>query len=201
MKSFNWKKSFDIPRSSGQVVMGAVALHAINLVVENDRVDGKEVFSVGQRSNDASKHLIVLVNGTTKIDPKAHYKNFTVMHHHWGGKIDVDFDENSARGLIDGFAAVLNLELSCTKRSIKPVYKWIPVEKILRDLLTRDPDAHLETVVQIYAGMGRIFPKDARSMIKAIKKAEKKTKGRGLVEFLDLVTDNAIDNLNAQAAI
>ena len=72
---------------SGQAVIDAVKAVAEELYLVEDGFDDGPTKTVGQRSNDPHKHIIVLVDSSDSIHPKRKYSVVTVQHHGWGGRV------------------------------------------------------------------------------------------------------------------
>lgn len=96
---------------SGRIIIDTIKkLSGDNFMIKPEEVEGKEVFSIGQKSQYSSGSFLIQADGENSIDPKRQYKKISVIDHHWDGIL---FDSDGyavVRGVVD-FSAKLRKSL------------------------------------------------------------------------------------------
>lgn len=96
------QKSFVVDAVSGENIINAgKELSGDNFVIKSKSIEGKEVFSIGQKSRHSSGSFIIQADRGNWIDPEKQYEKIFVTDHHWEG-ILFDSDGGAVvRGVTD----------------------------------------------------------------------------------------------------
>jgi hypothetical protein len=101
------QKSFEVGPVSGENIINAgKELSGDNFMIKSEYIEGKEVFSIGQKSRHSSGSFIIQVDGGNWIDPEKQYKKISVEDFHWDGVL-IDSDGQAVVGGVVDFSARL----------------------------------------------------------------------------------------------
>lgn len=102
--------------TKGQNIINAVKSVACEFVEHKQ----EDFFIIGQkRGINFHSQLIIMVDGTAKINPNKVYNTITIKEHIWGGLVwEIKEDERAVRDEIDRFTEILSKKLKEASPSI-----------------------------------------------------------------------------------
>ena len=112
MKSYKVKRTIQV-KVCGQDIINAVKKIASRPVINTNRVDGKDVFILGQISLYPYENLAITANGETEIVPEKTYKKITVSNNcTWDGwNYAVGYGHDDVIKAVEDFATSLKKKL------------------------------------------------------------------------------------------